>query len=221
MRLTDKANIRRMPLFDVTSGLALVKRLVRLRDCWTRRGPGFFTLGAAAYLDIARGGDYAQYSNRFGRSNPVIRENFGALASTLAECLGEMLGEHCAFSCNLALPGFHIFEHEGLHDALRDNLHLDLQHSLLPMGFPIETPSLTFTLPLEMPVSGGGLEICDIVQGNPRGRLAQYEYRIGELFVHTGRTLHRRVHRATTTACRRITLQGHAIRRNQIWILYW
>jgi hypothetical protein len=221
MPLTDDGQVRRIPLLEDGAAHGVIDRLMAARDRWTRRGPGFFTLGAAVYLDVSRGGDYASYQRHFGRSNPVIRHYFAMLAERVRDRLGVLIGESCTFGEGLALPGFHIFLQEGLQSTLRDNLHLDLQHTHLPMGFRAEAPSLTFTLPLEMPDAGGGLETCDIVAGNPRGRLVAHDYRIGELFVHSGRALHRRLHRPATAGCRRITLQGHAIRADRGWQIYW
>lgn len=217
--LTDDGRVRRVPFLCEKQCRAAVEQLTAVGSHWTERGRGFFTLGAAAYIDLCRSG-HADYRNRSEAGNPVIRSHFGSLLERLAKTMEHHLGEPCIFRDGFALPGFHIFQSRSLDAALRDNFHLDLQHSHFGQ-YDYDTPSLTFTLALQLPEQGGGIELCLPDERNKRGRIEQHPYALGEIFVHSGRALHRRIHRPAGPECRRITLQGHAVRDAGQWVLYW
>lgn len=220
-RFTDDGTLKRRRLLPEADCAPLVNRLLDASTAWRRRGPAFHTLGAATYLDVCSGAGYDHYRALFNEMNPILAGRFPDLLEVVRAGLEAELGRACFFNPALALPGFHIFLTGSLNAALRDNLHLDLQHTHLPMGFDLHTPSFTFTLPIELPAAGGGIEICQLVAGFPRGRLTEHEYRLGELFIHSGRALHRRAHRLAAAGCRRITLQGHGVAVNDTWALYW
>ncbi|MEG3147097.1 hypothetical protein U1839_20790 [Sphingomonas sp. RT2P30] len=219
--LTDDGDIRRIGLIDEAACRAQLARLDAARASWIRRGTDFHTLGAATYLDACGASDPLRYASNRARCNPVLERCFSQLLETVRATLEGVYGAACRFHGALALPGFHIFLGRSLSGAMRDNLHLDLQHSHLDPAFAIDSPSFTFTLPLELPRAGGGIEICRAAPGDKRGAVTEYEYRCGELFLHSGRALHRRMHRAATGACRRITLQGHGVWSERHWVIYW
>jgi hypothetical protein len=221
--LTDDGQLRRRALIDPAACRAAVDRLDELRADWIPRGSAFFTLGAATYLDVCGGdGGLAQYARRRDRCNAVLRERFGDLLDTVRDGLEAITAAPVRFDeRELALPGFHVFLAASLHQSMRDNLHLDLQYSYLPLSADLFTPTLTFTLPLEIPAGGAGIEFCMREGRDPRGRITTESYVIGELLVHSGRALHRRAHRPATDRCRRVTLQGHGLLMDGTWVLYW
>jgi hypothetical protein len=132
-----------------------------------------------------------------------------------------LLGEPCCFDANLALPGFHIFLAASLTSRYRDQLHLDLQHTYLHLDADLLSPTITFTLPLRLPKRGAGIEFCEMDAREVRGRLRVEAYSEGELLVHSGRALHRRAHFPASTACTRVTMQGHGVLIKGCWHLYW
>jgi len=220
-RLTDEGALQRHRLCGANTCSAAVDRLWALSDRWTRRGPAFFTLGAATYLDVCGGTSLARYDHLHQAADPVIRDHFTDLLEPLRTAIADLTGQGADYHPALALPGFHIFLAGSLHLGMRDNLHLDLQHTYLPLPADLFTPTLTFTLPLETPVGGAGIEFCLPAAGDPRGRLVEEPYVAGELLVHSGRALHRRAHRPASDRCRRITLQGHGVLIDGRWRLYW
>ena len=220
-RLTDDGAVRRRRVCDAATCAAAVERLLGLSDRWTRRGPAFFTLGAATYLDVCGGETLSRYAALHEAADPVLRRHFGDLLEGLRQAVGLATGRPADFAPDLALPGFHIFLAASLHQSMRDNLHLDLQHTYLPLPADLHTPTLTFTLPLEAPLGGAGIEFCLPRPGDPRGRLVEETYVPGELLIHSGRALHRRAHRPASDRCRRITLQGHGVMIDDRWRLYW
>lgn len=219
-RLTDDGQLRRITLFDEDACTPLVEAVHAARASWSPRGPGFFTLGAACYLDLCRV-DLDAYLTLARAANPVLRACLGRVHEAIRAVIEDLVGGACHYDERFALPGVHVFEAASLTARLRDNLHLDLQHAYLPLGLEPETPSFTFTLPLQLPAAGGGIEICDRMVDPPRGRMVVHPYRLGELFFHTGRALHRRAHYPAGPRCARITVQGHGARIDGRWLLYW
>jgi len=221
---TDDTEVRRIPLLDEDECDDVTVRLDGLCGEWERRGDHFFTLGAATYLDVCgEGGSIERYRAIMERTNPVIDDVFGGVLDQIREAIETFVDERCALAPDLARPGFHIFLAGSLDETKRDILHLDLQHRHLPGDADVFSPSLTFTLPIEVPAAGAGIEFCRPAPNDKRGRLVVETYRLGELFIHSGRTLHRRAHMPATTGCRRVTLQGHALcpEEGGPWILYW
>ena len=219
--LTDRvAVVERLPLFDAGQCASWWQDLQRLRSHWYNRGNGFFTMGASTYLDLCPPGSSALYRDRSACANAVLRRVFGGMQERVASVLTAILGKPCAFHHDLALPGFHIFTSLALRGAYRDSLHIDLQHQYLPLESNVLTATLTFTLPLVMPAQGAGIEFCQPASSK-KANIRLERYALGELFIHSGRVLHRRAHFPASSICDRVTLQGHGIEVNGTWILYW
>jgi hypothetical protein len=219
--LTDDGQVRRSTLYPEASCPALIDRLWKTRPHWRQRGPAFFTLGAATYMDVCKG-SFPLYDSIRGEANLVLADAFGDLLDDVKQELQTLLDAPCVYNAtNLALPGFHIFLGESLRALYRDNLHLDLQHTYLPLRGSLFTPTLTFTLPLAVPKGGAGIEFCRRPGPDPYGVLDLEMYVPGQLLAHSGRALHRRAHLPATEQCSRVTLQGHGIFLEQQWLLYW
>lgn len=222
-RITDDTEVQRLALLDASECEDVATRLDGLCAEWIRRSGHFFTLAAAGYLDVcAIGGSVERYRSLSERGNALLDDVFGDTLDTVREAVEGIAGGPCQYADDLARPGFHIFLAGALDEAKRDVLHLDLQHRHMPIDADIYAPSLTFTLPIEVPAAGAGIEFCRPTPHDKRGRLEVEPYHVGELLVHSGRTLHRRAHMPATEGCRRVTLQGHAIcLEGGQWILYW
>lgn len=118
--------------------------------------------------------------------------------------------------------------------------HFDVQYSKLqlPIG-TITSDPISFTLSLKLPASGSGLYMwsftaSDLERAYISGRAssveeyadrrsrAYYSYLVGELFVHQGLWLHRLSSPGVILPDdERITLQGHALRTERGWFVYW
>jgi hypothetical protein len=210
-------------------------QLIALRDCWSpRSGGGFFTLGAAAYLDAVP--QHSVYLAAANATNPVLCRFFGWLLERVRRFFEESLGDAAFFDPNYAAPGFHIFAFDG-GDRSRDDpahrAHFDLQwmHAI-----PGHTPSgtLSFTLLIEEPSGGASLAVWDArYQDFVRLGISAVEcaskhpphtitYAQGGIVVHDGYVLHA-IGCSSVAAPKgyRITLQGHGVRLPQGWLLYW
>jgi hypothetical protein len=216
-----------------------------LRSFWTQvnEQTEFFTLGVASYIEFCRPGDAAaRYREKARQSNPLLCEYFAGIMEYLRVTLQRHLGGPAAFAEELGRPGFHIWLTEAIPRQPTASVHFDLQYR--QVGWPVgacadyERP-VSFTLPLRLPAGGGGMNVWNLhhneveelgARGVPvdinemkeaRERL-HYDYKPGHLVVHTGHFLHQiaPVERIEP-GDERITLQGHAMRCDGRWMLYW
>lgn len=222
--------------------------VMSLSGHWTKRKRGLSTLGAAAYIDAPpeSTGDIfgaqetvdGQYQQHFHRSNPILSGHFQPLYQQLLTTLGEVLQAPVMFAPDKALPGFHIFEyapenaHAGSHVA-----HFDRQYETLDWQGPIDhqtTPTISFTLPLRLPHSGGGLMVWEVMLNDvlnldkeatrvyiKQAARQHVRYQVGELVIHPGHALHMIYPWQSQSDEQRITLQGHCIMINNQWLAYW
>jgi hypothetical protein len=206
-----------------------------LREYWKSRSPnvGFFTLGAASYLDAVERRD--AYFESAREINPILRANFDWLCERVRKGFEDLLGKPVSFGDRYALPGFHIFEYFGTDisdDKPSTRAHFDMQWAhAMPGRRPEKT--LSFTLPIEEPTGGSALEIwpvhCDAVRPdfdalkyaatNPSQTL---RYVLGQMVVQDGLLLHAiGCSSIATPKGYRITFQGHGAKDSEGWKLYW
>lgn len=212
-------------------------RVLALRDHWTPRdNRRFFTLGAASYRDAV--GKHAQYLKAAKVTNPLLQKSFEWLHERLRLFFEDLLGEAVMFDPRYALPGFHIFVfRSSVVCRSRENVaaaaHFDLQWMNAISG-TVPKQTLSFTLPVELPLGGASLEIWrlryqqalrpgfstpDYALRHPSRTV---RYRRGRIVVHDGLTLHG-IGRGSVARSKgfRITLQGHGVRFSKGWMLYW
>ncbi|GAA0572820.1 hypothetical protein GCM10010172_66750 [Paractinoplanes ferrugineus] len=219
--VVDDTPVVRRTLLTSRACADVVGRIDALRPRWRERGRDFYSLGASVYLDVGPQRNLDGYAHRAAADNELLAGEFPDLLESCRLALEDELNAPCTLASGAtALPGFHLFLARSLTGAARDRLHLDLQFRHLGPATRLDTPTRTFTLPVELPPAGGGIEFSRGGSGRPY--IEREDYRLGELFVHTGRTLHRRACYPGGNAGRRITLQGHAlaIEENR-WLLYW
>lgn len=214
-----------------------------LRPHWEPRLPDapFFTLGAASYMDATPAARRMQYYEKAARLNPILDENFGWLYSRLTRLLEERLGGTCAVEPRAARPGFHVFLPVPLFQSSLASIHVDLQYELLDWrDHPqpdFENP-MSFTASIVLPRGGGGLHTWDVpwetVRGLSRQAIEQLvsssppelrRYTPGGIVLHSGHTVHQiaplpRIEPGDMRDAR-ITLQGHAVRSDGTWWVYW
>ena len=207
-----------------------------LRPLWVerrRRSNTFHTLGAATYLD------YQSYFERAASFNPHLERSFGWLYERLLRTLSECLHCRVAFEPRAARPGFHIFRPSDDLTMPAGNRHFDAQFEEIAWDnaarFDFSTP-VSYTLAIRLPHSGGGLDTWPLTKtefeamdAGARGRLdldntVEYiAYEEGCLVCHSGFLLH------TAASARppvrpddtRLTLQGHGLWCDDMYLLYW
>jgi hypothetical protein len=228
--------LQRRSLLSGPESAQIVQKILGLSAHWLQRGPmDFYTLGAASYLDGAW--DAEPYRSRSLQTNPILKQAFQPLYARLQHCLEQLLGP-VRFHPGLALPGFHIFASRPRQAMLQGtaawarsggSVHLDLQyrmHDSFWQQFACVDwhQPLSFTLALELPAEGSGLRIwpdCRI-PGEAAAEAAEFvPYRIGEMVLFVQPLVHQIAPVQTLTSRdRRITLQGHGLRCDGSWILY-
>jgi hypothetical protein len=227
-----------IPVLSPEEARAVRDRVHALRIHWTQRLPWlpFYTLGAAIYLDMPAGS--RQYRALAERVNPVLASEFGWLHERVAAILSEQLDGPVSLDPRIGLPGFHVFlAHPAFGDPLA-SVHLDLQYQQIDwgaMGYEKVEEPRSFTLAIALPRNGGGLCTWPLsrteFEALPMDRVGElveaharqfWSYTVGHMAIHHGHQVH------MIAPCpnmqgddERITLQGHAVRCDGTWVLYW
>lgn len=246
LAVTPDQHHHTITLLDASAAAALAEQVIAARAHWIERTPGLLhTLGAAAYLDAPDPPSLRAYGDeppterlyypRVQASRPVLLSRFGPLYDTLRQALDAVLDAPTRYTDAQALPGFHIYHSAADHQLQRHHVpHYDRPYLHLDWEEPVDTDrTLSFTLPLRLPAVGGGLRLWPIdylhMRELPREVVKQrlrstsvgnIDYTPGTLVVHSGHHLHQIRAWAGAPGELRITLQGHAIRGNTHWLLY-
>jgi hypothetical protein len=210
--------------------------VLSLRPHWIQRGTSrtFFTLGTASYLDATK--ETSVYLDLARKANPILEGSFAWLYELVRCFLEQLLGDRFFYDAHYALPGFHVFLMNGgdrSGDKAAARAHFDLQWShAIPGHKP--TGTVSFTLPIELPSGGSSMEIWPTrYQDAIRMRFTATEYAsehasqsipyvLGRMVVHDGFVLHAiGGSRVAAPEGYRITLQGHGVRMDNGWLLYW
>ncbi|MDH7975197.1 hypothetical protein QH494_23685 [Sphingomonas sp. AR_OL41] len=220
---------------------AVANAVRAIEDRWLRRGAGFATIGVATYLDVMCSDDAERhYYARIAESNRLIQEHFGWLIERVRATIETHFERPTVIDERVALPGFHIFHGCGITLVDHDSQHFDLQFRSLRWPFAA-TPSevVSFTLAIELPAAGGGLDYWnftedDLARVQRLGRSTdmaligrtkphmRHPYRIGYMTVQVAPVMHRiAAIPSTSPGDHRITLQGHSMRRGEELVLYW
>lgn len=217
-------------------------RIDTLRPHWKRRSPGFATIGVATYLDIMAAGcdPDRDYYGELERQNELLKTEFSEVLERVRSVIESHFCIPCAFEPNVALPGFHIFEETGITIDQQDSQHFDLQYRYMRWPYPIKLGEVvSFTLAIELPQMGGGLDIWDVTEADlarleALGRrpnmgqlsrtkpLIHHEYRVGAILIQLRPIMHRIAPISSSFPNdRRITFQGHSVTDGQRLLLYW
>lgn len=227
-------NVRQLPVLSPDECATIADRVHELHSLWLPRQPGFYTLGYAAYMDCRDPVSRLRYLDDAPRLNGVLVDRFAPLYHSVIVALEEALGASCRLVERQAIPGFHVWLGLGIPHLGFDtgSVHFDLQYldnGLSEKGLLTAADLVSWTLPVRLPKAGGGLNIWDVRHPEPAGRevwpftrMSRVRYSLGSLVLHTGHELHQIAPaERIEDGDERICLQGHAIRQNERWLLYW
>lgn len=239
------------------------EKVLHLSQYFIPRGPNLFTLGLASYLDCPDNKSmhllghvekpqsfdvYERYIHNAFAFNSILWSNFGDIYIRLADFFSHCLAAPVCFASSKALPGFHLYrinsnyQHQQYHVPHFDGQYQNLKwppglfHSSSLIQEPANLPTtLSFTLPLALPIVGGGLRHWNISLLDQKTLSKQdfvstlksqtpeiQNYDLGCLIYHDGHKLHQiQSWRTCDEVEYRITMQGHLIFFKGVWIMYW
>lgn len=233
--------LTRLECFSRAESEDIVRILDPLRKHFTKRFVStdiyFWTLGTSAYLDA-----YEAHGDNAQKTNDIIASNFGKFYLKMFRVLQDYLGEPVTSPPSVNVPGFHIFEELNnlpIGVPYGGSIHKDSPH--ISSMFPFHhTSPITFTIMLEAPKNGAGLNYWDndVVSNTtlPSNRfdnmstelqkrliktVKTFKYKIGELVIFDGQTTHQIANMvATDQNDRRISIQGHGVLTDDGYIVY-
>jgi hypothetical protein len=203
----------------------LSDKIKELKSQWIDRTyiGAMYTLGKSAYLD----GQLTQ--EEYDANNNLLMLHFSDFYDDLLEYLKKHTGKQVEYKKDGLLPGFHIFPSSYFIKYPFTSFHLDLQYNNTNWdnysNCDFNNP-ITFTIPIEIPKDGAGLYFFDATKDTPKrtatkSKKIKYNYKLGKIIFHTGHNWHLIAPCNIKKNEHRITLQGHAIKCNDKWIVYW
>jgi len=203
------------------------QKVINLKSKWISR-EGFYTLGAASYLDSR---DIDVYKKLSDNSNVILRKEFESVYDKIKSFFELKLGKPVKF--DLAWPGFHIFEFNKQFSEMKNtqyiaSIHVDKPYSNHDWGFEVnEEETFSFTIPVRIPKNGAGLNCFNTETGrnyiefyNSPNELQEQllasknriDYINGNLYYHEFGLLHQISNDSPLThGDMRITIQGHGV----------
>ena len=232
--------ITTIPCFTETEATEAVAIIDSLSNHFDERevlpGVFFHTLGNSSYLDgsAAHGGDVNIINNM------LTTAMFGFYTKLYAAL--QMHLELPVYTHeDISFPGFQIIQDlQAMPTGVPygGTIHKDKQHYASDFEFDFEKP-ITFTIMLEAPENGANLNYWTnekLNSGLPSNRFEKldtetqqllldtvksHDYKIGELVLHDGQTLHQIGNMVPLNVYdRRITLQGHGVLTDKGYLVY-
>lgn len=201
--------LTKIDVFTRDECTSLTEEVLQLDRFLVDRG-GFYTLGAACYLDDPLA--YPAIANAF---NVVLGQALGKMYDRVNEVLSKHFGMPVGrMSGGFGLPSFHVFDEKS--NGLEASIHIDEPYSRVSFqGVEWHDP-FSFTLPVSIPTAGAGL---DFWWGATERDIKKYPttpeyvpYRLGQMYIHDGMTPHRIASVAPIPEGEmRVTLQGHGV----------
>jgi len=195
------------------------------RHGWSSGSSGMVTIGEPLYRNRARPDYYAECARA---DNRRLYRHFRWVYEKVAEFFEQRYRAPVVFAEELALPGFHLFEYLRAGRYEGGSWHFDLLHRQVPFlaAHHDEIQAIVnFTLPVEVPSGGTGMDLVDdepgaAVPGAGVGLAAPYAPGV---LVFNEREYW---HRIGASTClhdgeRRVTLQGHGVRFRGRLLLFW
>lgn len=187
---------------------------------WKTKNILMYTLGTASYLEGTKGFEY--YKNEYQKTNKFLYKHYKYLYDKVLNYF-QKRAPNSKVKYRFSYPGFHIFKCNRLFSLPVASVHKDYQykHVKIEDGEDIDyTKTLSFTLCLELPPTGGGLYKFE------NDKKTKVNYKPGYIVCHNGKTTHMIAPSPTPkndNTYYRITLQGHGLydKKKNIWWLYW
>lgn len=210
---------------DVNAAVRDVPALLR-HECWQRPGAnGLATIGEPLYRNREL---FSYYTERARAENRALYGHFRLAHERIATFFEYRYGLPVVYAEDLAVPGFHLFSFEAPGEYDPGGWHVDNLASQVPYLSKRRhdiTAVVNFTIPFELPDGGSGMDLeddlpCAAQRGG--GAAVTAPYRTGTMLFTEADYWHRiGVSRCLSPNQRRTTLQGHGVRLDNRWILFW
>ncbi len=244
----SKETFKRLECFTEGQCKEIVERLLEMKEHFTPRSHypdntrvmeqdiDFWTMGTSTYLDLESAHGIAAH-----KTSQLMIDAFAEFYKMIIATLSAELNEPLFFNENYNIPGFHIFlGNDNIPRGIEygGSIHRDYPHETSKFPFNFIRP-ITFTIMLEMPLNGASLnywtdpDISNAIRSSKfenldsdlqvsvKDKCKSLEYKIGELILHDGTTLHQVANMVETTKeDRRISIQGHGVLTNEGYLLY-
>jgi hypothetical protein len=220
-----RARLFSLPELDtISTSLDLVPAALR-RTAWNAMGSSMSTIGEPLYRNRERLDYYARCARA---ENRILYRHFRMVHETVAGFFERRYGTPVVFAEELAVPGFHVFDYPEAGEHGGGSWHFDALHMQVPwLKAHVHEIGATvnFTLPIEVPTGGTGMDLFDDEPGaGPAGGGVSTTslYEPGVL-LFTERDYWHRIGTSTSVleAERRVTLQGHGVQFRGRLILFW
>lgn len=191
------------------------------------------------------------FANAHGRralmTNELLSKHLGKFYLKMFKALSDHFDVPVFSPPEVNVPGFHIWISLDLSpkEIKYGSIHRDATHIWAEFPFAHTTEQITFTIMLEEPEKGSSMYYWDdkvvsktigghafgmsnrfrSISKSMRERLIRtvktFDYKIGELVIHDGQTIHQMANMVDTTPKdRRISLQGHGVLTDKGYIVY-
>lgn len=194
------------------------KKVKNDSDLWKCKNILMNTLGTASYIEGKQG--YKFYKKEYIKSNKLLKNHYKELLDIVLNYFKKRCPESNV-KYRFALPGFHIFNCNQIFSIPVTSKHIDLQYKQLHFDEHVDLDfdnTLSFTLALELPKSGGGLYVFE------KDKKDKIEYSTGYIVCHNGKTFHMIAPSSYSGPNQfRISLQGHGVydKLSNTWWIYW
>lgn len=196
------------------------------REAWrTARGDVVATIGEPLYRNRER---FRYYAERARAENRLLYRHFRLAHERVATFFEHRYAVPVVFADDLAVPGFHLFSFgaPGVYEG--GGWHVDTLHAQVPHLAARRRDVqgvVNFTVPFELPDGGSGMDLeddlpCSAQRGG--GASVHVPYRTGTMLFTESEHWHRIApSRCLSPSQRRTTYQGHGVRLDDRWILFW
>ena len=196
-------------------------KIINLNKHWSKRNPILYTFGKSSYM-------FDNIEKNRVNNNRLLLNTFPELYIILLNALKDMLNTKNVYYKNDALlPGFHIFVENSFFQYPIASFHIDGQQDLNKWNKKCDLKnSISFTLSIDLPKDSPGLYLFDATKKHSRIQAifknrTFIPYEIGKIVLHRGNNWHIMAPSKINKNEYRMTLQGHGIKCNDSWYIYW